>query len=203
MLKEIYDPPKILYTVGNKKLLEDENCIAIVGCRKHTAYGEKAANYFSYNLAKQGFTIISGLARGIDSLAHKGALDANGKTIAVIGSGLDLIYPKENVKLAKEIVRREGLIVSEYPLGTRPNKMNFPARNRIISGLSKVLLVIEATERSGSLITVDFALEQGRDVYAIPGNISENNSTGTNQLIKDGAKLIMNYKDVIKENQKI
>ncbi len=156
----------------------------------------KAARYFSYNLAKQGKTIISGLAKGIDSFAHIGALQANGKTIAVIGSGLSNIYPKENIYLAREIVKRKGLVLSEYPLETKPKKENFPARNRIISGLSKAVIVVEAKEKSGSLITVDFALEQGREVYAVPGNIKSCNSIGTNNLIKEGAKCITNYKDV-------
>ena len=157
----------------------------------------KCAKYFSYNLAKQDFTIISGLAKGIDSIAHRGALEANGKTIAVIGSGLDNMYPKENINLAKQIIKQKGLIISEYPLGTRASKNNFPARNRIISGLSKGVLVIEAKEKSGTLITVDFALEQGREVFAVPGNIAFLNSKGTNSLIKEGAKCTLNYKDIL------
>lgn len=188
----------MLYTVGNKELLKQENNLAIIGCRKCTRYGEKAAKYFSYNLAKCGLTIVSGLAKGIDGIAHIGALAAKGKTIAVIGSGLDIMYPKENIELARQIVKRGGLIISEYPLGTRPSKKTFPARNRIISGLSKGVLVIEATEKSGSLITVDHALDQGRDVYAIPGEMYNINSKGTNNLIKDGAKLVLNYADIVK-----
>ena len=188
----------MLYTVGNKELLKQENNLAIIGCRKYTKYGEKAAKYFSYNLAKCGLAIVSGLAKGIDGIAHIGALAAQGKTIAVIGSGLDIMYPKENIELARQIVRRGGLVISEYPLGTRPSKKTFPARNRIISGLSKGVLVIEATEKSGSLITVDYALDQGRDVYAIPGEMYNINSEGTNNLIKDGAKLVLNYADIVK-----
>ena len=134
----------------------------------------------------------------MDSFAHIGALSAKGRTIAVIGSGLDIIYPKENIELARKIVKMGGLIISEYPLGTRPKPENFPARNRIISGLSKGVLVIEAKEKSGTLITVDHALEQGRDVFAVPGNINYENSIGTNNLIKEGAKLVMTYKDIIK-----
>ncbi len=157
----------------------------------------KATEYFSYNLAKAGVTVVSGLAKGIDGFAHMGALAAKGKTIAVIGSGLDIIYPKENIELAREIIRREGLIISEYPLGTRPNQSHFPERNRIISGLSKAVLVVEAKEKSGTSITVDFALEQGKEVFAIPGNINSPNSKGTNQMIKEGAKIVTNINEIL------
>ena len=157
----------------------------------------KAAKYFSYNLAKKGITIVSGLAKGIDSFAHIGTLEAKGKTIAVIGSGLDNMYPKQNIKLAREIIKQKGLIISEYPLGTKPKAENFPARNRIISGISKGVLVIEAKKKSGSLITVDLALEQGRDVFAIPGNVKSLNSEGTNNLIKEGAICTLNHNDII------
>ena len=185
--------------MGNKGLLKDDNNIAIIGCRKCSEYGMKAAKYFSYNLAREGITIVSGLAKGIDRYAHEGALLAKGKTIAVIGSGLDNIYPKENVDLAKNIIKNNGLIICEYPLRTKPYKMNFPARNRIISGISKAVLVIEARQKSGTMITVDFALEQGRDVYCVPGEIYMKNSSGTNNLIKEGAILTRNYKQIIKE----
>ena len=174
-----------------------------MGCREASEYGIKAAKYFSYNLAKYGINIISGLAKGIDSYAHFGSVYANqenilsGKTIAVLGCGLDIIYPKENTLLADEIVKTGGLIISEYPLGTKPEKRNFPARNRIISGLSKGVLVIEAKEKSGTLITVDFALEQGRDVFVVPGNINSINSVGTNDLIKQGAHIVTNVNDII------
>ena len=196
LLKQIYDPPKCLYVMGNIEILNNQS-IAIVGCREATEYGKKAATYFSYNLAKQNVTIVSGLARGIDSYSHIGTLKANGKTIAVIGSGLDIIYPKENEQLAKKIVEQGGAIISEYPLGTRPQKEYFPARNRIISGISQATLVIEAKEKSGSLITADFAMEQGKDVYSVPGNINSKNSVGTNNLIKDGAIPVSKFSDIL------
>ena len=196
LLKQIYDPPKCLYVMGNIEILNNPS-IAIVGCREATEYGKKAATYFSYNLAKQNVTIVSGLARGIDSYSHIGALKANGKTIAVIGSGLDIIYPKENEQLAKKIVEQGGAIISEYPLGTRPQKEHFPARNPIISGISQATLVIEAKEKSGSLITADFAMEQGKDVYSVPGNINSKNSVGTNNLIKDGAIPVSKFSDIL------
>lgn len=196
LLKGIYDPPKRLYILGNIDIL-DNPCIAIVGSRVASEYGKKAAKYFAYHLAKERFNIVSGLARGIDSYSHIGALDAYGKTIAVIGCGLDIVYPKENEKLEENIIKNGGTIISEYPLGTPPRKNHFPARNRIISGLSKGTIVVEAKEKSGSLITADFAIEQGREVFAVPGNINSINSLGTNCLIKDGAILINNYKDVL------
>ena len=196
-LRQIYDSPKCLYVMGNVDILNAPS-IAIVGCREATEYGKKAATYFAYNLAKQNVNIISGLAKGIDSYAHIGALQANGKTIAVIGSGLDIIYPKQNEQLAKEIIAKGGAIISEYPLGTRPEKEHFPARNRIISGLSNGVLVVEAKEKSGSLITADFAMEQGKDVYAVPGNINSLNSVGTNNLIKDGSIPVSNFLDIMR-----
>lgn len=217
MLKEIYDPPISLYIRGNKEIL-NEKSIAIVGCRDATTYGKKAAKYFAYNLAKEGINIVSGLARGIDSYSHIGCIVADreendkirnitnsninvknniGKTIAVLGNGLDTIYPTENKYLAQEIIKSGGAIISEYPLGTKPEKMNFPARNRIVSGLAKGLIVVEAKEKSGTLITVDFALEQGRDVYVVPGNINLPTSVGTNDLIKQGAKMVTNYLEVL------
>lgn len=196
LLIEIYDPPISLYYKGNKKILNYE-AIGMVGCREATEYGKKAAYYFSYQLAKEDKVIVSGLAKGIDSYSHIGCLAANGKTIAVLGNGLDTMYPKENRILAEEIIEKNGILLSEYPLGTKPEKMNFPARNRIISGISKGLLVIEAKEKSGTLITVDFALEQGREVFVVPGNINSINSVGTNELIKQGAKLVTNYRDIL------
>ena len=174
MLKEIYDPPISLYIIGNKKILNNVS-IAIVGCREATEYGKKSAKYFAYNLSKNGINIVSGLAKGIDSYSHIGTLQNEGKTIAVIGNGLDMIYPSENIWIAKKIIETGGAIISEYPLGTKPEKMNFPARNRIISGMSKGIIVVEAKEKSGTLITVDFELEQGRDVYVVPGNINSIN----------------------------
>ena len=170
-----------------------------MGCREASEYGKKATQYFSYNLAKQNINIISGLAKGIDSFAHIGALQAKGITIAVIGNGLDIFYPKENEKLAKQIIDSGGAIISEYPNGTEPKKEHFPARNRIISGLSNGILVVEAKEKSGSLITADFAMEQGREVFAVPGNINSLNSVGTNNLIKDGAIPVCNFNDIMEQ----
>lgn len=193
-LKEIYDPPISLYVKGNIEKLNNKN-IGIVGCRECTTYGKKSAEYFAYNLSKQNINIVSGLAKGIDSYAHLGSLNT-GNTIAVLGNGLDMIYPKENLELANEIIKRGGTIISEYPCGTKPDKMKFPARNRIISGISSGIIVIEAKEKSGTLITVDFALEQGRDVFVVPGNINSINSVGTNDLIKQGARLVTTYEDI-------
>ena len=193
-LKKIYDPPISLYVKGNIEKLNNKN-IGIVGCRECTTYGKKSAEYFSYNLSKQNINIVSGLAKGIDSYAHLGSLNT-GNTIAVLGNGLDMIYPKENLELANEIIKRGGTIISEYPCGTKPDKMKFPARNRIISGISSGIIVIEAKEKSGTLITVDFALEQGKDVFVVPGNINSINSVGTNDLIKQGARLVTTYEDI-------
>jgi len=183
--------------IGDINIL-NEPSIAVIGCREYSEYGKKSAYYFSYNLAKAGLNIVSGLAKGIDSFSHLGCLAAGGKTIAIIGSGLDNIYPKENIELANMIIKSGGCIISEYPLGTKPEKNNFPARNRIISGLSQAVLVIEAQENSGSLITANFALEQGKDVFAVPGNINSKNSLGTNLLIQEGAFPALNYKDILK-----
>ena len=203
ILKQIYDPPISLYIKGNAEILNGKN-IAIVGCRNSSKYGEEAAKYFAYNLSAKGINIISGLARGIDTYAHIGNLgamihnsnDICGKTIAVVGNGIDIIYPKENKYLEEKIIKSGGCIISEYPLGTKPEKFNFPARNRIISGLSKGVLVIEARVKSGTLITIDFALQQGRDVYVVPGNINSVNSVGTNDLIKQGAKLVTRVEEI-------
>ena len=209
LLKEIYDPPISLYIKGNKNIL-NSRIVGIVGCRECTDYGKKAAKYFSYNLSKRNINIVSGLAKGVDSYAHLGCLSTYyenensgklsldyGKTIAVVGNGLDSIYPKENIKIANDIIENGGAIISEYPCGTKPDKMNFPARNRIISGISSGIVVVEAKEKSGTLITVDFALEQGRDVFVIPGNINSINSVGTNDLIKQGAKTVTTYEDIL------
>ena len=203
ILKQIYDPPISLYIKGNTEILNGKN-IAIVGCRNSSKYGEEAAKYFAYNLSAKGINIISGLAKGIDTYAHIGNLgammhnsnDICGKTIAVVGNGIDIIYPKENKYLEEKIIKSGGCIISEYPLGTKPEKFNFPARNRIISGLSKGVLVIEARVKSGTLITIDFALQQGRDVYVVPGNINSVNSVGTNDLIKQGAKLVTRVEEI-------
>ena len=204
ILKEIYDAPISLYYKGDKNILKNP-AIGIVGCREATKYGESVAKYFAYHFAKRKYNVISGLAKGIDSYAHIGAICAQmeerktnlGKTIAILGNGLNSIYPQENKKLAKQILDKGGGILSEYPLGTKPNKMNFPARNRIISGMSKGILVVEAKEKSGTLITVDFALEQGRDVFVVPGNINSKNSVGTNRLIQQGARLVTNVNEII------
>ncbi len=197
-LKTIYDKPIVLYIKGNKSIL-NEFSLAIIGCRDHTKYGEIVAKNISYQISKNNIVTISGLARGIDSIAHKETLKAKGKTIAVIGSGVDNIYPEENKELAKEIIKNGGTIISEYVIGTKPQKMNFPARNRIISGMSNGVVVIEAKKKSGTMITVDFALEQGKEVFAVPGNILSKNSEGTNELIKQGAKLVTNVEDILEE----
>ena len=201
-LKCIYDPPMKLYVAGDYKLL-NEFKIAIIGCRNFTEYGRKSATKFASELAQKNTIIVSGLARGIDSFAHNACINSGGKTIAVIGSGLDVIYPKENMWLYKKIIDTGGAIVSEYPLGTKPLKYHFPARNRIISAISDGVLVVEAKEKSGTLITVDFALEQGKNVFVIPGNINSENSKGTNNLIKEGAKLVENIGDIFEEYQPI
>ncbi|MFA5536075.1 MAG: DNA-processing protein DprA [Bacillota bacterium] len=196
-LRQIYDPPLVLYYQGNWSQ-KDEHMLGIVGSRRTTVYGEKIAEKFGRELADAGFTIVSGMARGVDSYAHKGCLNAKGKTIAVLGSGLDVIYPKENAKLADEI-KSTGLLLTEYPLGTPPLAINFPARNRIIAGLSLGILVIEAAIKSGALITADFAMELGKEVFAVPGPITSPNSEGTNSLIKQGAKLVSQVGDILEE----
>lgn len=195
-LKNIYKPPKTIYLLGNEKILNQKS-IAIIGCRKCTRYGAENAYRFGYDLVKKNFCIISGFARGIDTYSHKGAVAAKGKTIAVLGCGLDIIYPPENIELYKEILKTDGAIITEYPLGSKPEKYHFPERNRIISGLSDGVLVVEARKKSGTMITVDFALEQGREVYAIPGSIVEENSYGTNELIKEGAIPVTDITDII------
>lgn len=196
ILKQIYDYPVCLYLKGNKQILNNES-VAIIGCREASQYGIKAAKYFAYNLARNNINIVSGLAKGIDSFAHIGSICGNGKTIAIISNGLDTVYPKENLELLQQIIKNNGAIISEYPLGTKPEKMNFVARNRIISGLCSKIIVIEAKEKSGTLLTVDFALEQGRDVFVVPGNINSINSVGTNNLLKSGAKVATTFLDVL------
>lgn len=197
ILKNIKDSPHILYMKGKIKE-EDNKAIAIVGSRKCTSYGKNIAYKFAKELAGYGITIVSGMAYGIDSAAHRGALDGGGRTIAVLGSGVDVCYPKSNSNLMREIMEN-GAIVSEYPLGTQPTPGNFPRRNRIISGLSKGVLVVEAGLNSGSLITIDYALDQGKDVFAIPGNINCSVSKGTNKLIKEGAKPVTSVEDILEE----
>lgn len=196
LLKHIYDPPVVIYVKG--KLLENENCIAVVGSRRASVYGLDMGKKLSFDLSKNGLTVTSGMARGIDSSAHNGALEAGGRTIAVLGCGLDIVYPYENKELMNRICSR-GAVISEFLPGIPPVPFNFPARNRIISGISYGVAVIEANEKSGSLITANYALEQGRDVFAVPGNINNRNSTGTNRLIKDGAKLVTDVRDILEE----
>lgn len=166
-LINIYSPPKKLYVLGNEKLL-DMTSISIIGCRDCSEYGKNIAYNFGKEFGKRNIIVISGLARGIDSFAHRGVVSNKGKTIAVLGCGLDNIYPPENLELYKDIIRNDGAIITEYPLGTKPLKQHFPARNRIVSGLSDGVLVVEAKKKSGTLITVEYALEQGKDVYAVP-----------------------------------
>jgi DNA processing protein len=196
-LKEIYDYPPVLYVRGSLPA-EDESCLAVVGTRRPTIYGRQVTEEIVADLARSKITIVSGLARGIDSVAHRAALDAGGKTVAVFGSGLDIVYPGENAKLAQAIMEH-GALVSEYPLGVKPRAENFPLRNRIMSGLSLGVLVVEAGERSGALITAHQAVEQNREVFAIPGSILSPASQGTNRLIQEGAKLVRNYTDILQE----
>ena len=195
-LRKIYDKPILLFAKGNIDLLK-EKCVAIVGTRCCSNYGKEVANNVSYNLAKENICIVSGLAKGIDSISHNAALNANGRTIAVIGCGLDYVYPYENKNLYERIINNNSLIVTEHIIGTKPEKLNFPARNRIISALSKAIIVVEAKEKSGALITAEFGLEHGKEVFAVPGNINNRNSIGTNNLIKDGANVLTDYMDVL------
>ena len=197
-LRNIYAPPAKLYLLGDQTILNKPS-IAIIGCRDASDYGKKVAFRFAYELVKQGIVVISGLARGIDTYAHLGAVKANGQTIAVLGSGFAHIYPKENKELCKRILQEGGAIITEYEPQAKPEKMHFPARNRLISGLSNGVLVVEAKEKSGTLITVDHALEQGKDVFIIPGNITSDNSYGTNNLIKQGAKIVTKVEDILEE----
>jgi len=194
-LLEIYDPPAVLWIRGNVALLGRPG-IAVVGTRQPSPYGVGMAEMLSRDLANRRLTVLSGMARGVDTAVHKGALDAGGKTIAVWGTGIDVVYPKENKKLAERIVESGGAIVSEYPLGTFPAPQNFPIRNRILSGMSVGVLVIEAGEYSGTRITARCAMEQNRDVYAVPGNVTNKNAWGPNTLIKQGAKLTATWEDV-------
>lgn len=196
-LKSIYAPPITLFAKGDISLL-DLKSIAIVGSREPSKYGTCVAKKFSSELSKNGIIVISGLARGVDTFAHLGALSTEGKTIAVLGSGIDVVYPKENAKYYKEISEK-GLIISEYIVGTSPKSENFPQRNRIISGLSDGVLVVEAKKNSGTMITTDFALEQGKELYVIPGNITSSTSVGTNNLIKEGAKLVTDVYEILED----
>jgi len=197
LLKKIYDPPAFLFYKGTI-LPEDDTTLAIVGTRIPTPYGKMVTELISKELVENGFTVVSGLARGVDTIAHQSAVKNNGRTLAILGSGLDKIYPPENKKLAGEI-EQKGSLISEYPMGTKPDAGNFPRRNRIISGLSMGVLITEAGMKSGALITAFQALEQNREVFAIPGPINSGKSTGTNQLIKEGAKLVQNILDILRE----
>jgi len=194
-LREIYDPPAVLWYRGDIRLLAYAG-IAVVGTRHPSPYGAGMAQMLSRDLANRGMAIFSGMARGVDTHAHKGALEAKGKTVAVWGTGIDVIYPKENKRLAEDILQGGGAIVSEYPLGTFPAPQNFPIRNRILSGMSVGVLVVEAAEHSGTRITARCALEQNRDVYAVPGNVTNKNAWGPNTLIKQGAKLTATWEDI-------
>jgi len=196
-LKNIYDPPPVLYMRGQLRK-EDEMAVAIVGSRKTSSYGRAMTERVSQELASHGVTIVSGMARGIDSVAHQGAISAGGRTIAVLGCGVDVVYPPENRNLFRDIIDH-GAVLSEFPMGSPPEGSHFPKRNRIISGLSMGVVVVEAGQRSGSLITANCALEQGRDVFAVPGNIGMESSRGTNQLIKQGAKLVESSQDILIE----
>ena len=194
-LLEIYDPPAVLWVRGDAKLLNKAG-IAVVGTRHPTPYGAGMAEMLARDLARRGMVVLSGMARGVDTCAHKGALDVGGKTVAVWGTGIDVIYPKENKRLAESIVMQGGAIISEYPVGTFPAPQNFPIRNRILSGMSIGVLVVEAAEYSGTRITARCAMEQNRDVYAVPGNATNKNAWGPNTLIKQGAKLTATWEDV-------
>jgi len=197
LLRQIADPPLALYVRGDVRTLS-QHAVAIVGTRRPSAYGSSVARRLAGDLAQRQLVIVSGLARGIDSISHRGALDVGGKTVAVLGSGMDVIYPRENIKLADQVIEN-GTLISEFRLGTHPAPENFPIRNRIISGLSLGVVIVEAAEYSGSLITARLALEQNREVFAVPGNITSPQSFGPNLLIKQGAKLVDQWLDVIEE----
>lgn len=194
-LKEIDQPPPVLYLKGNL-LEQDELAVAVVGTRKVTHYGRQVAQEIAAGLAQSGVTVISGLARGVDAIAHAAAMDQGGRTIAILGCGVDRIYPPENRPLAQRILQ-QGALLSDYPPGTAPDATNFPPRNRIISGLSLAVVVVEAGEKSGALITASFAADQGRDVFAVPGNIHAPQSVGTNRLIQEGAYPFVSVQDLL------
>lgn len=198
-LRNIYDPPAVLYCLGTPESLNTQ-AMAVVGSRNCSAYGRKVAFSLGHDLARAGYWVVSGLARGIDTEVHLGVLAAGGRTVAVMGSGLEVVYPRENARLFARIAET-GLVLSEFPPQTPPEPKNFPIRNRIISGLSRGVVVVEAAARSGALITADFALEQGRDVFAVPGPINVKTSQGTNNLIKQGAKLVTCVEDILEEYQ--
>jgi len=196
-LKKIYDPPAFIFMKGTLSK-QDKYAISIVGTRLPSSYGKLVAEKIAKELAQKGLVIVSGLARGIDTISHWAAVHSGGRTIAVMGTGLDQIYPGENKKLAEKIVE-QGALVTEFPMGTKPDAVNFPRRNRIISGLGLGTVVVEAGLKSGALLTANYALEQNREIFAVPGNINSPKSMGTNQVIKDGAKLITSANDVLIE----
>lgn len=202
-LRNIHTPPTKLYCMENINLLNKKRKIAIIGCRDYSEYGRLISQKFAYELARMGFVIVSGAARGIDSFSHKATLNTKTGTIAVLGNGLNYIYPPENKELEEQILNNNGLIISEYDMGTRPSKYTFPARNRIISAVSDGVLVIEARKNSGSQITVDYALDQGKNVYAVPGDVTRINTEGTNELIKQGAKIVTNVNDILEDFKSI
>ncbi len=197
LLRAIHDPPPVLYIKG-ELLEEDSAAVAIVGTRRATPYGLRAAHELAKGLSRAGITVVSGLAEGIDRAAHEGALESGGRTIAVLGHGLSTLYPAHHRKLAERIAA-QGALVSEFPMGKGPERENFPRRNRVISGLSLGVVVTEAPPASGALITAQAALEQGREVFAVPGPITSGRSTGTHRLIQDGAKLVEGVKDILEE----
>ena len=197
MLKAIEDPPLFLYLKGRLRR-EDERAVAIVGARRASGYGRGITERLARDLANRGLTVVSGLARGIDGWAHRAALEASGRTIGVLGCGMDISYPPEHQSLQKA-VESQGAVLSEFPLGTQPDPENFPRRNRIISGLSLGIVVVEAAERSGSLITARMGLDQGREVFAVPGPVGSRTSVGTHALIKQGAKLVENVEDILED----
>jgi len=198
LLRESYDPPIVVYCLGDFARAFAQPALAIVGSRRCSTYGRNVAEMLARELAERGVTIVSGLARGVDSAAHRGALEGRGLTVAVMGTGLDAVYPKENKRLSERIAE-QGALVTEFPLRTPPVSQNFPFRNRVISGVALGVVVVEGAERSGSLITARLAYEQGRDVFAVPGNITSAKSFGPNYLIKDGAKLVQTWRDVVEE----
>ncbi|MFC2140221.1 DNA-processing protein DprA [Candidatus Auribacterota bacterium] len=198
LLKEIYSPPILLYVKGDAKALRYQN-IAIVGSRKASFYGIQNTQKLARGLAEYDLGVVSGLALGIDAAAHKGAIEAGGITIAVLGNGLQQIYPRENRKLTQEIIAKHGAVISEFPMSMPPLRQNFPRRNRIICGLSQGVVVTEASKKSGALITADFALDEGRAVYSMPGKVDDIASQGTNWLIKQGAKLITQVEDILED----
>jgi DNA processing protein len=197
LLREVPDPPPVLFVKGALDEA-DQWAVSIVGTRQATVYGREVTEMLAGELARRGITIVSGLARGIDAYAHQAALKADGRTIAVLGCGVDVIYPPEHRKLAQQIIE-QGALVSDYPLGTPPDAANFPPRNRIISGLSLGVVIVEADEQSGALITAEFAADQGRDVFAVPGNIFNRTSRGTNRLIQKGAHIVLDTQSILEE----